>query len=175
MSDLSIQFHALPGEIAAVLLPFVAQSGARLTLLRTAPFESFRVEPSMLESALQDVSVNRVVLTLTDPVLTQAGPNDFFERNASALVWEIGRRNDQGLQESWLWARTDDKHVLQIWRSFAKQLRAVTRKGVIAVNPKTGATGRLKEHRFTDGAKSLEREGVPMLPAAGTSRLRFED
>jgi hypothetical protein len=88
---------------------------------------------------------------------------------------DIGRKVDAGLQESGLSARTSDNATLGVWRKLSRQIVASTRTGVIAVNPQSGATAPLRSHRFSNGAKTLERAGVPILPVAGTARLRFGD
>ena len=107
-------------------------------------------------------------------MLPVGGLNEFLDRNSSALLLDIGRRSSEGLRESWLTAKTQDTGVSAKWKDFAARLRSITKLGTVAVNPQTGASVRLKDHRFSPGAKKLEVEGVPMLPAAGTSRLRFE-
>jgi len=61
------------------------------------------------------------------------------------------------------------------WRKLAKQVKAIARTGVISVNPDTGASGRERNHRFTAGAKALERVGIPMLAFAGGAQYRFDD
>jgi hypothetical protein len=138
------------------------------------PFEACQVDREAIETAFTDDSVERIFLTLRPPVLPAIGMNDFLSRNPDALILDIGRQSESGLKESWLSARTDNKEAISTWRRLAKKLRAMTRTGVTAVNPKTGATARLKDHRFSEGAKLLESEGFPMLPVAGSARLRFE-
>jgi len=98
-----------------------------------------------------------------------------LDQNPGALSLDLGRRTDVGLEESWLTSRTDNPTLLASWRKFLKQVRSLTRAGAIALNPQTGAISRLKDHRYSVGAKLLESQGVPMLPAAGTARLHFPE
>jgi len=174
MADISIQFHALPKEIMPVFRSFVENAGAHVVSINFHPFQAVEVAPSTLGAVFEDPSVRRLAVTLQSPILPVRGMNEFLDNNPGALLLEVGRRSAEGLNESWLTARAEDAGTLTEWRNFAKLLRAMTRAGAVAVNPETGETGELKNHRFSPGAQALEREGVPMLPAAGTSRLRFK-
>jgi hypothetical protein len=175
MGDISLQFHATPEEILPQLVAFLDQRAIDITAIKFPPFEARQVDKQDLTSIFQDASVRRVALTLSAPKLPVNSMNAFLDQNAGALILDLGRRDEAGLNESWLTTRTQDRNALTIWRVFAKRLRLITRTGVVAINPQTGASVKLSEHRFSEGAKTLEREGVPMLPVAGTSRLRFDE
>jgi hypothetical protein len=172
--DISIQFHALPDELMDLVRSFVREVNCHVTALKFQPFEATLADASRLSEIFHDVAVRRVALTLARPVLSVGGLNEFLDRNSSALLLDIGRRSNEGLRESWLTAKAQDTGLHDKWKEFAERLRSMTKLGTIATNPQTGASVRLKGHRFSSGAKELENEGVPMLPAAGTSRLRFE-
>jgi hypothetical protein len=175
MADLSIQFHALPEEILPLLASLAEESQAFIMALTFSPFCVERAEPSMLASLLESPRIDRIAFTCGAPVLAVRGMNDFLDKNSDVLLVDIGRLGDSGLRESWVTARTADSASMRRWRHFARRIRAITRTGVAAVNAQTGAMANLREHRFSAGAKELERSGVPMLPAAGTSRLKFAE
>jgi hypothetical protein len=175
MTDLSTQFHAVLDELMALVSTFVHENSIYITAIRFPPFRAFQVDKANVESLFLDNSIERIALTLRPPTLPASGMNDFLDHNGDALILDIGRQSDAGLKESWLTARTNDANALRTWRTLAKRLRAMTKTGVVAVNPQTGATTRLREHRFSEGAKSLEAAGVPMLPVAGSARLRFQE
>jgi hypothetical protein len=175
MTDLSTQFHALPSELEALVSSFVHENGVYVTAIRFPPFEASQVDIAAVPSVFRENSVERIILTLRPPVLPANGMNDFLDRNGDALILDIGRQSEAGLKESWLTARTNDAEALNTWRHLAKRLRSMTRTGVLAVNPHTGSTTRLRAHRFSAGAKALEAVGISMLPAAGGARLRFEN
>ncbi len=175
MSDISIQFHATPDELLLLVQDFVQDARIFVSAIKYEPFKVIPVENQALVLVLHQTDVERLAFTIKRPVLRGNGMMGFLDRNPSALLLDIGRRVDAGLQESGITARTSDKAVLGIWRKLSRRIIAATRTGVTAVNPQTGATAPVRSHRFSDGAKALERAGVPMLPVAGTARLRFED
>jgi hypothetical protein len=175
MADLSIQFHALPDEIVPLVCSFVDEVHVSVSAIKYQPFVVTPINTADLSIVLRDVEVRRVAFTLVSPALPARGMNEFLDRNPDAMLLDVGKVLDAGLQESWLTARTRDASTLGIWRKLSKRVLAATATGAIAVNPKTGATAPAKGHRFSTGAKAMDRAGVPMLPAAGTARFRFND
>ncbi len=175
MADISVQFHALPEEVLPEVARFVGQSGAHLASLKIHPFEAALLTTTSFDEVVSDPAVLRVALTTDPPRLDVKGLGDFAERNEGALIWEIGRRTAGGLAESWLAARAKDGRGLAPWQPLVKALRAITKAGATAIDPKTGARARLRNHRHTQGARALDAAGVPILPAAGSARLTFAE
>jgi hypothetical protein len=175
MADLSIQFHALPDEIIPLVCSFLDEVQACVSAIKYRPFLVTAVDRAKLSTVLGNVKVDRVAFTLASPALPARGMLEFLDRNPDALVLDVGKVLDIGLQESWLTARTHDAATLSAWRKLSKRVLAATATGAIAVNPQTGATAPARGHRFSTGAKAMDRAGVPMLPAAGTARFRFND
>ena len=173
MSDISIQFHALPEEILPLLQDFIAKIGPGIVAIRFRPFEAVTCDPAKMDDAFGDESVRRIAFTLTAPVVAAEGMNAFLDKNPDVLLLDIGRRSERGLGESWLSAKGVQPEVARKWGLLVRRLRAITEEGAIAVNPKSGATAKVKGHRFTRGAKLLEMEGVSILPAAGTTILKL--
>ena|SRR5215469_15463485 len=171
MAGISIQFHAIPAEILPVVRSFVEQVKAHIVSVRFPPFSAVEVEPKQLEELFDDASVN-FMLTLQPPVLPASNILEFIDHNPGALTLDVGRRSAKGLEESWLSVRTQDMDAVAVWRKLAKLLRSMTKAGATAVNPTTGATGVIRDHRFSPGAEALERQGVPML-VPGKSLLKF--
>lgn len=175
MSDLSIQFHALPEEVIPLVCALVDAVHGHVAAIRFRPFGVVEVSRAELVSVLQDETVRRVAISLGTPALTAAGMNEFLDHNSDALLLDLGRRRDSGLAESWLTARAKDAASMVAWSDFARQLRSITRTGVVAVNQQTGAIAKLKDHRFSVGARALATAGVPMLPVGGSARLKFDE
>lgn len=173
MSDISIQFHALPEELLPLVEQSVREHRLHVVKMRFFPFEAVEVSPEQLSSVFADSAVGRIALTVTPPDLPANNEMRFLDQNVGALVLDVGRQEKKGLGESWLAARTDDEELLSIWRSIAKRLKAMTKAGAVAVNPATGAEAPVRNHRYTEGAKALETKGVPILPVGGKNRLRL--
>ncbi len=126
-----------------------------------------------LDALLLDPSVRELALTLEIPTLSVANATAFLDKHPGALRLDIGRRSEKGLRESSLSCRTSDARSLTAWKRVVRKLQCITKAGAIAVNPATGATSRLRSHRYTEGAKALDERGVPMLPVAGAAVLHF--
>lgn len=175
MAGFSLQFHALPEELLPIVRSFASDEGLHLTAIRYQPFSAVPARPEGLESLFADPSVRRFLVTTAAPDLAVDGMNRLQDQNPDALHLDLGRRTPEGLKESWLTTRASDDATLRRWRKLLNKVRGMTQAGVVAVNPASGATAALKGHRFSPGARALEKTGVPMLPAAGTARLRFHD
>jgi hypothetical protein len=175
VTDISLQFHATPEELLPLVRAYLVEEGDQASAARYPPFGAALVDRAELDSVFADPSVGRIIMTAYTPELAVGGMMEFLDRNPSALQLHLGRNSPAGLEESWLTGRTDDKERLQTWKKLLSKIRAITRTGVVAFDPATGATAAVKAHRFSDGAKALEREGVPILTAAGKPRLKFGD
>lgn len=168
MADISIQFHATPDELLAFAKQAVADFGLHVVAMRFFPFEAVEVDRGRLDSLFVDASpFRRLAFSLGVPVLPVEHELDFADKNPDHLRLDVGRRETSGLRESWLTARTDNPEALAAWKKVAKRLRDTTTKGATATNPRTGATGPARGHRFTAGARTLEAGGVPMLTNTG--------
>jgi hypothetical protein len=168
MADISIQFHALPEELRDFVKQCVADFGLRVVAIHYRPFEAVEVEGDRLNEPFLDSSTHRRLhFTLGTPTLPAANELDFGDKNPDALRLDIGERSKNELRESWLSARTENAAALAVWKKIAKRLKAMTEKGALAVNSKTGDTGPARGHRYTLGAKALQTSGVPMLDLGG--------
>lgn len=170
-----MQFHATMDELLEFVHGCVADYELRIAGIKEHPFRAFPVVPSDLDSVFRDETVSRLALALT-PLFVQAETFlKFSDRNPDAFILDIGRLVDGGLKESCLSARTSRGDELATWRKVANRLRKISRTGAVAVNPKTGASVHVNDHRFTEGALTLQRNGVVMLPVAGTATYTFLD
>lgn len=168
MADISIQFHALPEELREFVKQCVSDFGLHVVAIRYRPFEAVELAGDRLNEVFLDSSTHRRLhCTLGKPTLPVADELVFGDKNPDALRLDIGERTKKELRESWLSARTENTAALAVWKKIAKRLKGLTEKGALAVQPKTGATGSARGHRYTPGAKALEASGVPMLTITG--------
>jgi hypothetical protein len=168
MADISIQFHALPEELREFVKQIVPEFGLHVIAIRFPPYRAVELDSEQVDEAFTDSSpYDELAFTLRQPILPAKGNMEFCDKNPDALWLAIGKRTKTDLRESWLSARTENAAVLAVWKKIAKRLRGMTERGALAVQPKTGATGPARDHRYTAGAKALEASGVPMLTITG--------
>jgi hypothetical protein len=168
MADISIQFHALPEEQRDFVKQCVSDFGLHIIAITYSSYEAVEVDSAALTDVFLAASpVRELAFTLRQPNLPAKGNMEFWDKNPDVLRLQIGRRSEKGVEESHLSARTENAAALAVWKKIAKRLKAMTEKGALAVQPRTGATGPARGHRYTLGAKALEATGVPMLTITG--------
>jgi len=175
MADITLQFHALPEELLPLFRAFVEAEQWHSSAIVMQPFAARSLSVEDLAEAFADPRVWRVLATFAPPDLAATTMNNFLDRNPDALQLELGRKTATGLQESWLTGRTDNPERLAAFKRMRRKVEKMTRTGVTAVNPDTNASAPAKTRRFSEGAKALEQQGVPMYPIAGKSRYKFAD
>jgi len=167
MPRTSIQFHAMPSEIAEFLGEIVADASLRFTELRGACFSPRPLDRNKVADAAQDSTTVAIAITLVEPVLCVGSIHQFHKSNPDLLVVEIGRPTAAGLQESWLWATSDNPVTMKAWRRIARKLATLYTTGGSAENLNTGARGTSGNHRFSPGARLAYSNGMRLLPVAG--------
>ena len=176
MKRVSMQFHALPEELLAFTKQLMSDYPLHLTAMRYFPFEAIEVPPERIDAIFSaDSPREQLAFTVDEPVLPATGTMNFADKNPDKLRLDIQRPTAAGLRQTMLSAATDNPNALAIWKDAAKRLRAMTRAGVVAKNPDTGATGYERTFRYSEGAKALAARGVPMLPIAGGNLIEFPD
>jgi hypothetical protein len=176
MADINVQFHALPSELAAIMMPPVANLNAHAATIGAFPFVARVVADSKLREAFLDEAVNSIVFSLQPMACDARTLGSFLDANPDVLILDIGRLSQRGLKESCLSARIPNgSSARRPWQKFVDALRAATSAGAVAVHPQTGGTSLRKTHRFTKSAKELESQGIAMLPTAGVTQLKFCD
>lgn len=175
MTDISVQFHASPQELYTLVREVLHDYPVELVAMK---FNGFQVSPTTIEALrvrFDDAAYERYYFMLGSPDLAVANELEFMESNSDCLRLDVGKLTKNGLEQSWLVARTDNHEALTIWRSLTSRLKRRSKAGVTAVNAVSGAVSSIKSYRYTPGAKALEREGMPMLAPAGASLLRFDE
>jgi len=173
LSDISIQFHALPDELAALAETMAGELGLHAVCVKFFPFAVAEVPRDRLGETIRSGSCGRIAFTLGPPALGATTQKDFGEANPAALILDVGAESESGLKQSWLAARTLSAPMPDAWRTFAARLRKLTEAGALAVAPEGGASTYLRNHRFTPGAKARNDEGLKMLPVAGVATLQL--
>jgi hypothetical protein len=174
VTDISIQFHAIPEELLALVRTAVIDFGLHIVAMRYFPFAATEVGLDNLENVFAAGSPYcELGLTIDKPVIPLTGAMEFLDKNPGALRLAVERASKEGLRQSFLVARTDNSAILATWKEIAKRLKKVTQAGVTVTNPDTGAFVQDRNFRYSAGAKALASSGVPMLPIAGGNRIEF--
>ena len=173
MPDLSIQFHALPEEIAKLVMECLSAE-LHVIGLTFPPFAATELASRQVANAIIEGPYWRLVFVEKKPSFPIRSASELAEMHPGALYLDIGREGDKGLGESWLACRTSSGvPISERWKYIAKKLKAITSSGAFATDPKTGISSRIKNHRFTEGAKKLDEKGRHMLPTAGRILISF--
>lgn len=174
MTDISIQFHAVPEELLALVKAAVRDFGLHVVAMRFFPFAAIEADLDKLEEVFAEGSpYHQLGFTIEKPVLPQSGAMDFLDKNPGALRLVVQRTGKEGLRQSLLSARTDHPDTLATWKKIAKRLKDMTQAGVLVTNPDTRAFVRDRNFRYSAGARALASSGVTMLPIAGGNRIEF--
>jgi hypothetical protein len=174
VADISIQFHAIPEELLALVKTAVGDFRLHVVAMRSFPFAATEVGLDNLEDVLAAGSPYcQLGFTIDKPVIPVTGAMEFLDKNPGALRLIVERASKAGLRQSLLSARTDNSAILATWKKIAKRLKDMTQAGVIVTNPDTGAFVQDRNFRYSAGAKALASSGVPMLPIAGGNRIEF--
>ena len=174
VAKISLQFHVTPEELWSLVRTAVSDFGLHVVAMKFFPFAAREVGSDGLEDVFAEGSpYSEVNLTIDKPVMPVADQLDFFDKNPDALTVKIKRVDKEGLRQSHLSATTDNAKSLAVWKQFAKRLKGMTKAGVTAINPDTGASVQVSSFRYSEGAKALASSGVPMLPIAGGNRIEF--
>lgn len=174
MTDLALQLHALPEEMASWVADFARAEAVHALAIRFPPRRVAAVDIADLPAAFRDPEVLRVVLTRSEARRDElvADPRD---TQGNALTLLIGRVKDAGLDESYLAARCDDATAMQVWKKLRKVFMKHTRTGLTAQSIKTGASTPARGNRYSEGAKQLMTTGgLPLVGQNDTIRFLID-
>ena len=172
MSQISLQFHGTSSEVLDFVIECARKLGVQVVFMWRSP--TFRVKLVANEKDALALSESMgcptfVRLLDREPVLGVLSEEEFSRKNPAAMLIDIGDQTEHEMKESFLGAKTDDPAAMRLWRRIASEWRKRTLSGATAVNPRTGARGFIKTHRFTPAARDLDRAGVRMWALGGKS------
>jgi len=91
MTDISIQFLALPEELLSFVRQIIADFGLHVIALRFRPFDVSELSESWLDGCfLDDSPYKRLHFTIGKPVLPVAHELDLGDKNPDSLRLDIG-------------------------------------------------------------------------------------
>ncbi len=170
-----MQFHALPSEIAQIIQAAIADLGLNIVIQGGVPFTAKEISLDQMECEISKICNDRflfsVYLLLNKPIFGASSGLKFIDANPRGIFINIGSLTDLGLKQSALSVLDGYPEEYEIAKKIGKHLRRVTTPGVTAINSEKNIMRFNKNHRYTAGAKALEKEGVAMLPVAGGGKL----
>lgn len=164
------QFHAKPEELYQFIADLRDDVGCSLAIIGWQPFslniidESEEIDPNIFKTGNERFL--RIALSNNQLVLAES-EGSFFDRNPNVVTLDIGRLSPDGLEESALSFGSDEDDAIVFAKKAFSKLKKITSAGVVAVNPSTGAEGRVRTHRYTLGAKELFERGITMKSLGG--------
>jgi hypothetical protein len=173
MPDISIQFHALPSELLPLIHKCIDEMNLHFIGILFHPFSARELTDEKIEEAVLVGPYERFIFAEKMLILPIDSVANLTEQVPGALYLDIGRESPQQLSESWLACRTGGSPINPKWKKIASWLRSMTQVGAVAVSPSTGATSRLRNHRFSSGAKELCDRGLLIRPVAGNAVLKL--
>jgi len=176
MKSIGVQFHAEPSEVLDLIKNMIIKFKLKSIIMILRPFKIKIFEKDEIRSVyLECESEGRIRFSLSKEefVINCETKNEFLVKNPNICHFDVGRIVDNKLEESFFSVKTEDEEILSISKSIAKEIKKVTKAGVTAINPDSGAKAYIRANRYTKAAERLQEEGVEMLPSAGKSRIVF--
>ncbi len=167
----TIQFFANAHEILDFIATATSKTGLNVLLER----DDGRVVLLDDPSAYMDGGRRYAFGNFTSPDLSAAFKDiDWLNRQIVLSVGNSGRlESSEGLHESSLSYSGIDERLDKQAGQMRRLLKSLTKTGIMIRNPNTGAEGLSKTLRFTEGAKAVSIQGMPLLPVAGHNRGRI--
>ena len=174
MSDIRIQFHALPSETISLIKEVVLNLNVHAIIIKSFPFIAKEATVDELDVLLDESPRNvTIALTVDSPLLQSPTKMAFIDNNPDCLIFEIEFVTKEGLKQSSMTARSNNPEIVGKWNMISRLLELRSDSGVTATSVANGVSSVYKRFRYTKGAYELALGGVPMLPVAGNSRIQF--
>lgn len=167
-----IQFHATPEELFEFIRCLRSETSFSLAIIGWKPFalrligKSEDFDFSGLNNIERKTSL-RIVLSNQESLVSADSEGRFYDNNPGCVTIDIGECSPAGLGESALSFIASDLDAIKFVNKVVSKLKKMTTAGVIAVNPNTGANGKIRTHRYSQGAKTLSDNGVKLLSLTG--------
>lgn len=103
------------------------------------------------------------------------GQMDCCSQNKDRLALQWPEMRPEGLREGVLGTLSEDEVHLRVWRAVIRYFRKQTTAGMWVLNPSSRARGFYKNIRYSSGIAELHRQGLQLLPFAGSNRVFIEE
>jgi hypothetical protein len=102
------------------------------------------------------------------------GQRECLASNPNRLALQLPEMRPEGLREGRLGTLSGDETHLRVWRAIIRYFRTRTTAGAWVVNPSTRRAEYYKTIRYSPGVAVLHRQGLPLLPFAGSNQVYLD-
>ena len=174
-----IQFHAAPVELAELLSNLRKEIRFSMAIIGWRPFALTLIGESEEYDFcnIADVAKNtdiRIALSCRKSLIAADSEGHFFDKNPDCVIIDIGEFSQNMLGESAISFMSSDLDAIEFVNKVISKLKKITSAGAIAVNPETGVEGRVRTHRYTEGAKDLFVHGTKIMSIGGKTYFKLE-
>jgi hypothetical protein len=178
MTTFTLPFHGSDAELIALAERWIHEHGVFVAVERFYPrYGADAVPDGMpLAEAVQALGpVRRMCLRKREFEVGAITPSEFLIRNPESLVIILEPQTDDGLRSTAISARMVDVEELRWWIALVREEYERMHVGASSSDAESGLRLQMPEHRHMQGAHDLAASGVPMLAAAGSAVITFDD
>jgi hypothetical protein len=178
MTHFTLPLHALREELIALAGGWAEEHELHVALERFFPTYGAVAIPGGdgLDAAVEGFGpVRRLCLRRGPFDIAPINAQQFLVRNPDCLVMVLEPVTEDGLRATAITSRMADVELLRWWISLVRGATYEMHRGAWATDPQTGLRREIPDHVYTEGARELWADGVPMRAAAGTAVFDFRE
>jgi hypothetical protein len=176
MTHFTLPLHAHRDELVALAAGWADEHELHVALERFFPTYAAVAIPGadrLVEAVAAFEPVRRMCLRRGTFDIGAINAQQFLVRNPDCLVMVLEPLTEDGLRATAVTARIADVELLRWWISLVREAAVAMHQGAWATDPGSGARLEVPDHFYTQGARELWADGVPMLAATGTTVFDF--
>ena len=176
MTHFTLPLHALREELIGLAGAWAEEHELHVGLERFFPtYAAVAISggDGLAEAVAGFEPVRRLCLRRGPFDIAAISAQQFLARNPDCLVMVLEPVTDDGLRATAVTSRMADVELLRWWISLVREATIEMHRGAWAIDPGSGVRREIPEHFYTEGARELWADGVPMLAANGTAVFVF--
>lgn len=173
MKKISIQFHALASECEAFAASWIEDFELYAAVVQYFPAFTAKANVSVNKllsetDEIGDGSYRSIAFGKSVLNLNACSPTEFAQLNPNSLILHLGRE-DSCLREAWLTTQLglEDSNASRTWNKVGRDLKSRTIAGAWAENQNTGGRSFYRNHRYTEGVRMAQKNGLVLRPSSG--------
>jgi hypothetical protein len=176
MTHFTLPLHAQRDELVALAAGWAEEHELHVALERFFPTYAAVALPGgegLANAVAAFEPVRRMCLRRGPFDIGAINAQQLLVRNPDCLVMVLEPLTEDGLRATAVTARMADVELLRWWISLVREAAMKMHQGVWATDAASGARLQVPDHFYTQGARELWADGVPMLAATGTTVFDF--